>query len=90
MFTERPETGGCLVFQRVVIPAQELEIGEFRLPAVEPADDVIDVAPTGGPEALWVLAMTITGDHGSSESWRDYPGLATDIEWFRPSPKYDP
>jgi hypothetical protein len=49
------------VLQLVVMSAQQLEIRELGLTIVDPVDFVVDVAPTGGPEAAWMLTVPISG-----------------------------
>jgi hypothetical protein len=42
----------------------------------------MDVAPSRGAGAAFSNAVTVTGHDGASETGRDGPGLATDVENF--------
>ena len=56
--TELPE-----VDLAVVVAAEKTEVVDHGLAAIEPGDDVVDVAPPGRASAAGSDATAITGDH---------------------------
>ena len=71
------------MLQPVVKPAQRLEVRKLCLAAVEPGDLVVDVAPTGWPEAAWMLTVPVPGDHCPPHRRRYHSRFAAYIERFR-------
>lgn len=65
-----------------MVPTEELEVLELGFSTLLPRDDVINVAPLGGPQASRMLTMSIAGDHGSAKTGRDNPGLAAHVQDF--------
>ena len=70
--------------------AQELEIVELRVTAVEPMDDVIDVAPPGRSKATGVPAVSVAGDHRPPHGRRDDSGLPPNVQRFGVGSEDDP
>jgi len=74
----------------VVEATEETEIVDHGLASIEPGDDVVDVAPPGRASATGSDAMAITGDHCPTQTGRDHPGLAADVEHFGSGAEHDP
>jgi hypothetical protein len=60
------ETHQLQVDQRVVVTAEETEVGDDGLTAVSPGHDVMNVAPPGGSSASGGYTVPVAGDDGTS------------------------
>jgi len=72
--------GVLFVDEGVVISAEETQVVEDSFASVGPEDDVVDVAPSRGPGAPGVGAVTVSGDDSPAETCGYHPGFAADVE----------
>jgi hypothetical protein len=54
------------VDEGVVVAAEETKVVEDGFASVCPEDNVVDVAPAGGPATAFVGAVAVPGDDGSA------------------------
>jgi hypothetical protein len=54
------------VGEGVVVSAEETKVVEDGFASVCPEDNVMDVAPAGGPATAFVGAVAVPGDDGSA------------------------
>jgi hypothetical protein len=81
--TSAPTRAGPVVFESVVVSAEEYQVPEGGRPAVGPMPLVMSVTPSGWSiAARGVLTMTVTDVEGPPHGGGDGPGGPADVDQF--------
>jgi hypothetical protein len=76
--------------QGVVVAAEETDVVDDGLAAISPGNEMMDVAPAGRASAPGGNAVTVPGDHRTTETRGDHPGLASNVEHLGAGAEDDP